>query len=66
MSYKETTLLWIKDLLEQLSSTGKQLSWIEDKEVFGVIQEKMIRDLEQCKRLCESMRNPSRVLQDAS
>jgi hypothetical protein len=59
MSQRETNLLWLHDMLEQLTATQQQLSWTEDPEAVQVLTESMIRDLEACRRLCETLHRRS-------
>lgn len=61
MSQRETNLLWLKDLLEHLTDCQKQLEWTEDPEAAGVITETMLRDLESCRRLCETLNRRSKA-----
>jgi hypothetical protein len=56
MSQRESNLLWLKDMLEHLSSCQQQLQWTEDPEMISVLTEAMIRDLDSCRRLCEGLR----------
>jgi hypothetical protein len=56
MSQRETNLLWLKDMLEQLTVCQQQLQWAEDPETLEVLTEAMIRDLDCCRRVCESLR----------
>jgi hypothetical protein len=60
MSQRETNLLWLSDLIDQLKQTQQQLQWTEDRETMTVLADSMIRDLESCRRLCESLRRSSR------
>lgn len=55
MSQREAKLLWLKDMLEHLTTCQQQLTWAEDAETAQVITETMLRDLESCRRLCESL-----------
>ena len=55
MSRREMDLLWFKDVLEHLASCRQQLEWAEDPETVQVITENMIRDLDCCRRLCQSL-----------
>ena len=55
MSQRESKLLWLKDMLEHLTSCQQQLEWAEDAESVNVLTESMIRDLECCRRLCEAL-----------
>jgi hypothetical protein len=55
MSQRESTLLWLRDMLEHLGNCQRQLSWTDDAQTVQVLTESMIRDLECCRRLCESI-----------
>jgi hypothetical protein len=55
MSQRDTNLLWLKDMLDHLADCRKQLEWAESPESVQVITETMLRDLESCRRLCESL-----------
>jgi hypothetical protein len=59
VSQRDTNLLWLKDMLDHLSACRKQLEWAESPEAVQVITETMLRDLESCRRLCESLRRRS-------
>jgi hypothetical protein len=61
MSQRETNLLWLRDILEHLSASQKQLEWAEDNETIRLVTENMLRDLERCHRLCEVMHQRSGV-----
>jgi hypothetical protein len=56
MSQREANVLWLRDILEHLSANQKRLEWAEDAESIRLITETMLRDLERCQRLCESLR----------
>jgi hypothetical protein len=55
MSQRDANLLWLKDVLDHLAACRKQLEWAENPQAVQVITETMIRDLECCRRLCESL-----------
>jgi len=63
MSQRETTLLWLKDLLEQLLATEQQLEWTENPEAFRLLTESMTRDLERCQRLCVALQRRANLVQ---
>ncbi len=63
MSQRETNLLWLKDLLDHLRSCREQLQWTEDDEAVHVLTESMLRDLDCCRQLCESLRRRARIRQ---
>ena len=63
MSQRDANLLWLKDMLEHLSACQRKLEWAENPETVSLLTETMLRDLERCQRLCESLRQRGRVLQ---
>jgi len=56
MSQRESSLLWLRDMLEHLAACQQQLEWSEDPDAIQVLTDSMLRDLESCRRLCESLR----------
>lgn len=56
MSQRESNLLWLRDLLEQMEVCRQQMEWAKDGETVCVLTENMLRDLESCRRLCETIR----------
>ena len=56
MNRRDANLLWIKDLLEHLLECQKQLEWAHNAEAVNLVTETMLRDLERCRGLCESLR----------
>jgi hypothetical protein len=61
MSQRVANVLWLRDILEHLSASQKQLEWAEDKDTIRLLTESMLRDLERCQRLCQSLHNRSLV-----
>lgn len=59
MSQRQTTLVWLRDILEHLSASQERLEWTDDRETTRVLTEAMIRDLERCTRLCENLHRRS-------
>ncbi|HLJ96798.1 MAG TPA: hypothetical protein VKU02_26730 [Gemmataceae bacterium] len=55
MSQRDHNLLWLKDTLEHLRTCQQQLEWAKDAEAVQVLTETMLRDLERCRRLCETL-----------
>ena len=55
MSQRDANLLWLKDMLDHLAACRKQLEWAENPEAVQVITDTMLRDLECCRRLCETL-----------
>jgi hypothetical protein len=56
MSQRNTNLLWLRDMLEHLSASQKQLEWTDDAETVRLLTDSMLRDLERCQRVCETLR----------
>jgi len=59
MSQRESTLLWLRDILEHLSANQQRLEWTTDREAVAVLTQTMMRDLERCQRLCEILHKRS-------
>jgi hypothetical protein len=55
MSQRESNLLWLRDLIEHLGACQQQLQWSEDGETIQLLTETMLRDLDSCRRLCETL-----------
>ena len=65
MSQRETNLLWLKDMLEHLTACQQQLEWAEDNDTVHLLTETMLRDLECCRRLCETLQRRTQCQQVA-
>ena len=63
MSQRETNLLWLKDMLDQMAACQQQLQWAEDPATIAVLTEAMLRDLDCCRRLCENIHRRAAVRQ---
>jgi hypothetical protein len=61
MSQREAKLLWLRDILEHLTACQRQLEWAEDAEAISLLTQNMLRDLERCQRLCETLNRRVRV-----
>jgi hypothetical protein len=57
MSQRESNLLWLRDTLDQMSICREQLEWAKDAETVQVLIESMLRDLDRCRRVCETIRD---------
>lgn len=53
MSQREMNLLWLRDILEHLTTNRQLLEWTEDPDTMRVLTDAMLRDLERCQRVCE-------------
>src|SRR5260221_14549382 len=62
MSQREATLLHLKDVLEHLRTCQQQLQWAEDAPTTRLLTETMLRDLDCCRRLCESLHRRTALL----
>ena len=60
MSRRETDLLWLRDVLDHLRDCQQRLQWTEDREAVRILTETMLRDLEACRRLCETLQRRTR------
>jgi len=60
MCQREANLLWLKDMLEHLAACRQQLEWAEDRQSVSVLTEPMLRDLETCRRMWETMQRRPR------
>ena len=56
MSQREANLVWLRDMLEHLSARRQRLEWTRDRDAARALTEAMLRDLEQCQRLCLALR----------
>ena len=56
MGQRDANLLWLRDMLEHLSACQKQLEWAEDPDTVRLLTDTMLRDLERCQRVCETLR----------
>jgi hypothetical protein len=56
MTRRDANLVWLRDILEHLSASQKQLEWADDPEAVRLLTDAMLRDLDCCRRLCETLR----------
>jgi hypothetical protein len=56
MTARDANLVWLRDILEHLSASQQQLEWADDPEAVRLLTDAMLRDLDCCRRLCESLR----------
>jgi hypothetical protein len=61
MSRRDSNLLWLKDLLDHLAASRQQLEWTVDPQTVQVLTEAMIRDLNCCRRLCETLNQSAQL-----
>jgi hypothetical protein len=55
MSQREANLLWLRDMLDHLAAARTELEWAQQPDAVQVITETMLRDLDRCRRVCESL-----------
>jgi hypothetical protein len=63
MNTHENNMIWLKDMLEHLSESREQLEWAHDGVARRMITESMLRDLDCCRRLCESLCRRGRLVE---
>ena len=62
MSQRDRNMLWLRDVLDHLRECHQELETTANPETVELLTETMLRDLDCCRRLCESLRRtPSRV-----
>ncbi len=57
MRNRHETLLWMRDLIEHLSTCQEQLQWAAGGPAEAFLTEAMIADLSECQKLCEHIRH---------
>ena len=65
MNPRENNLLWLSDMLDHLAGCRSNLESAGDRQTVEVITDMMMRDLDCCRRLCETIRRRTAVLQAA-
>ncbi|MFO0953143.1 MAG: hypothetical protein U0835_18715 [Isosphaeraceae bacterium] len=55
MSNRQSTLLWIKDLIDHMSQCQEQLQWAADGRTEKFLTERLLGDLVECQKLCEQL-----------
>jgi len=55
VSQRQAHLVWLKDMLENLTAHSQQLEWADDPEIVRVLTETMLRELGRCQRVCEAL-----------
>lgn len=61
MSQRESNMLFLKDMLEHLASCQQQLQWTTDSQAVHVLTEVMLRDLDRCNKLCQSIKRKAEM-----
>jgi hypothetical protein len=60
MRDRQTTLLWMKDLIDHLARCHEQLEGAPDGSSVHFLAEAMLVDLTECRRLCEHLQGRPR------
>jgi hypothetical protein len=53
MRDRQTSLLWMKDLIEHMKQCHDQLEWASDARTEAFLTDAMVADLNECRRLCD-------------
>ncbi len=64
MRNRQSTLLWMKDLIEHMNRCQEQLQWASDGPTQSFLTESLMVDLSECRRLCEQLQ-PQKTQQPA-
>ncbi len=54
---RQSTLLWMKDLIEHMSRCHEQLQWTSEGPSAAFLAEAMQVDLAECLKLCETLKD---------
>lgn len=60
MRNRQSTLLWMKDLIDHLNRCHEQLQWAADATTEGFLADSMMVDLTECRLLCEQLKGHPR------
>ncbi|MCS7016970.1 MAG: hypothetical protein NZM42_12735 [Gemmatales bacterium] len=62
MQFRDRQLLQLRELLEQLLHLQEQLLWCPEEATNDYLADCMLRDLERCRRIVQSLKTPERTL----
>ena len=57
MSNRQNTLLWMKDLIDHMSTCHEQLQWAADRRTQSFLADTMMGDLAECRKLCQELQS---------
>ena len=57
MRDRQTTLLWMKDLIEHMNRCHEQLQWAAGGPAEAFLTDALLVDLVECRRLCEQLQS---------
>jgi hypothetical protein len=66
MSQRESHILWLKDVIEQLRDCREQLEWTEDPEMARMLLDRLMRDLDCGRKICEIIKSRTPVTKRAA
>ena len=61
MRDRQTTLLWMKDLIEHMARCQEQLQWANEGPSARFLTDSLLVDLTECQKLCERLKTPARM-----
>jgi hypothetical protein len=61
MKDRQNTLVWMRDVIDHLARCHEQLRWAGDGPTTQFLTESMLVDLNECRQLCERLRNMPRT-----
>ncbi len=56
MSQRQTTLLWLRDVIDHMSRCHEQLEWARESSSAQFLTDALLQDLNLCRRICEDLR----------
>ena len=56
MANLRNTMIWMKDLIDHMADCHDQLQWASDGAARAFLAESLLVDLNQCRQLCEQLR----------
>jgi hypothetical protein len=57
MRNRQNTLLWMKDLIDHMSTCHEQLQWAGDGRTESFLTDTLMGDLAEIRRLCQELQN---------
>lgn len=65
MRDRQTTLSWIKDLIEHMRECHEQMQWAGEGAAGAFLADALIADLSECRRLCDRLKSVRQGRDDA-
>ena len=57
MRDRQTTLIWMKDLIEHMRECHEQLQWAGEGAAGSFLADTLIADLAECRKLCDRLKS---------